>query len=627
MHLAGRPRFLRQIFHPEPSLAFHAGFSSASPAPSAGARRRIEAFAVSARHRIVCVNREGHQDRRDPFRSIRRSSRNRTPFLAALPTKSRNENSCRLRKTSREEKAFISCNSFWDIDSLRRPLRPKRATGRCKMRETGIEWDMALPDFQRESYDAVVVGTGFASSFFLHGYLEKAPPSARILVLERGPRQEHSESVEDQQNPSSFVPREADKRFKQTGDPQKAWRFTIAFGGGSNCWWGNTPRFLPADFEMASRFGVGRDWPVGYDDLAPYYEVAETLMSVSGPSGPWPYPRTGGYPQPPHGMNNPERLLKAAYPNSFFSMPSARARVATKGRSVCCANGVCHLCPVDAKFRIQNGLMSVYEDPRVTVVVDAEVLAVDVRRDTAEAVLVWHESSEKSVSSDLVVLGANAIFNPAILQRSSLTHPVLGRRLHEQVGLVAEVHLDGLDSFQGSTSVTGQSYMLYDDEDRRREMAACLIETWNVGRLRNEFGRWKQVLPVRMVFDNLPDEQNYVQYDPAEPDRPLVHYAGHGQYAARAIANAQRDLERVMAPLPVERIVLRDRLEHTEAHILGTTPMGNDPATSIVDRNSVHHKVRNLLVLGSGTFPVGGPANPTLTITALSLRSAHELMA
>ena len=55
--------------------------------------------------------------------------------------------------------------------------------------------------------------------------------------------------------------------------------------------------------------------------------------------------------------------------------------------------------------------------------------------------------------------------------------------------------------------------------------------------------------------------------------------------------------------------------------------MGNDPATSVVDRNLVPHRIRNLAVLGSGAFPCATPANPTLTLAALSLRAAEAMLA
>ena len=415
--------------------------------------------------------------------------------------------------------------------------------------------------------------------------------------------------------------------FSRVGDLSKSWIFSLGFGGSSKCWWGTTPRLLPADFEMQSRFGVGRDWPLSYDDLAPYYDQVEATMSISGPQDAWPFPRSGPYPQPPHRLNNPERLLKAAYPDLFYNAPTSRARIPTEGRNVCCANGICDNCPITAKFTIWNGLMSVYEDPRVTVLLNAEALAVDVVGQTARSVEIRHDGARKSVSTDLVVLGANALFNPFLLQRSSLDHPLLGKGVNEQVGVKADVYLDGIDSFQGSTSVTGHSYLLYKDEDRRKEMAGCLIETFNTGQLRTEFGKWQQVLPVRMVFEDLPEERNYVALDKENPGEPQVRYEGYSDYTARAIARAEADLARVMTPLPVEKIEVRPHPEPTEGHILGTTPMGDDPAISIVDGGSVHHQVRNLMVLGSGTFPTGSPANPTLTLSALALRAGDKLLA
>jgi choline dehydrogenase-like flavoprotein len=53
--------------------------------------------------------------------------------------------------------------------------------------------------------------------------------------------------------------------------------------------------------------------------------------------------------------------------------------------------------------------------------------------------------------------------------------------------------------------------------------------------------------------------------------------------------------------------------------------MGRDSETSVVDRDLIHHRVRNLLVLGGSAFPTAAPANPTLTISALSLRAAREM--
>lgn len=473
------------------------------------------------------------------------------------------------------------------------------------------------------TYDLIVVGTGFASSFFLARYLQTASENAKVLVLERGVLTPHAQSVAERDN--DYVAK-AEPFIRRSGLPDKKWIFNIAFGGGSNCWWGNAPRFLPADFEMRSRFGVGHDWPIGYADLEPYYAAAEAVFGLSGSPDATPFRPAGPYPLPPHRLTEPERLLKEAYPGQFFSMPTARASTGAAGRGICCANGICHLCPVDAKFTIQNGLMRIYDDPRVTVSVGSQVLALDYQAGAATGVLYERDGREDKAAGSLVVLGANAIFNAVILQRSGLDHAVLGRRLHEQAGIEAEVLLDGLDGFGGSTSVTGIGYMLYDDEERRKDRAAVLLETWNVGKLRTEFGKWRHVLPLRLVFDVLPEDANRVSFDPVD-DRPVVHFEGHGRYTQKAIDTVEADLERVLAPLPVEAIRVGTKTVPTEAHIIGTTVMGNDPKASIVDRDCVHHRLRNVLVLGSSTFPTGGPANPTLTIAAQALRSADRVVA
>lgn len=81
----------------------------------------------------------------------------------------------------------------------------------------------------------------------------------------------------------------------------------------------------------------------------------------------------------------------------------------------------------------------------------------------------------------------------------------------------------------------------------------------------------------------------------------------------------------MLAPLPVEGFVIQGLWE-SGAHILGTTVMGTDPAVSVLDPDLVHHVVRNLVVLGSGAFPTAAPANPTLTLVALALRSADRIL-
>jgi choline dehydrogenase-like flavoprotein len=472
-------------------------------------------------------------------------------------------------------------------------------------------------------FDAIVVGTGFAASFFLERWLERAAADAKVLVLEKGERRSHGWQLAQGE---ARLRREGRATFDNK-TPDKPWTINVAFGGGSNCWWASTPRLLPNDFETGTRYGAGTDWPVSYEDLEPHYARVEARMGVAGPAE-TPYPKSTAYPLPEHAVHEPDRLLRAAYPDAYFPAPCARPSRAFESRPRCCANGVCGLCPIDSKWSVQNSMAGLFADPRVELETGASVQAVDIEAGIARGV-VWQRVEPpgrvERARASLVVLAANAIFNPHILQRSGLEHPELGRNLFEQAGVMVFAHLDGVDSFQGTTSLTAHGYMLYDGE-HRRERSAVLIESSNVPTLRPERGKWRQLYKLRCVLEDLPRRENRVRVSSTDPSRPEVVFAGRSEHVARARARLESDLERVLAPLPVERLIIEREYEPTESHVLGTVRMGGDPDSSVVDGGLVHHRVRNLLVLGGSAFPTGSPANPTLTIAALASRAADQLL-
>src|SRR3984893_11985048 len=124
-----------------------------------------------------------------------------------------------------------------------------------------------------EHYDVVIVGTSFASSFFLLRYLEHAPSKVRILVLERGNEDTKAWQLANRRH-SSIDPEEV----YENETIQKDWYTSPGFGGNSKCWMGGTTRMMPGDFQLKTRYGVGQDWPVSYDDLEPYYTAVEQVM-------------------------------------------------------------------------------------------------------------------------------------------------------------------------------------------------------------------------------------------------------------------------------------------------------------------------------------------------------------
>jgi choline dehydrogenase-like flavoprotein len=468
-----------------------------------------------------------------------------------------------------------------------------------------------------QNFDCVVIGSGFGSSFFLHELLRRR--ASRILVLEWGEHNPHDWQVAQQAN-SPII-----DKSTFTTNANKPWNFTIGLGGGTNCWFAQTPRLHPNDFHLKSLYGVGEDWPISYADLETAYCDAEDIMAISGdPDMAHVMPRSRPFPQPPHRMPLPDRMMKAAQPHQHFTMPTGRAREATATRNACCASLRCRYCPADAKFTANNGLMHLFEAPEVSVVTGAEVRRLGHAGNVVQSVHFRAGGRDYAVTGDLVVLGANAIHSPAILLRSGLGGGKVGLGLHESYGASFEVYLDGIDNFDGSTITTGINFGLYDGP-HRAEYGAALVafeNRWPHG-MRLEQGRMRQTLPLIVVTEDLLDDRNRVTLDSGE--NAFVEYVGPAAYAVDGMAAARRLLPDLLAPLPVEAI--HDRgIRSTESHLQGTLRMGADPATSVVDAGLVHHRLRNLVVVGTSTFPTCSSANPSLTAAALSLRAAQLLL-
>ncbi|CAN5780856.1 GMC family oxidoreductase [soil metagenome] len=473
-----------------------------------------------------------------------------------------------------------------------------------------------------DSYDLVVVGTGFASSFFLKKYLSKASRTTKVLVLERGYLYPHTERVKKlrgEETPFDSLNSKPNDTFINR-NPEKPWVFQPAFGGGSNCWYGCTPRFLPSDFRMQSLYGIGHDWPVQYEDLDSYYSEVEEIMSISGPEE-TPFPKKSKYPQPPHLFTAVDKILQEKYGNLYISQPTARSRVATAGRGVCCASAVCHVCPVNAKFTIENSNIGVYEDDRVELIMGAQVSRLELNDKVARKAHFIKDGQEHQVSAEVFALGANSIFNAHILLNSGDKNPFTGKGLGEQLGLQVHVYLEDLQCVGGSTWVNANGYMLYDG-DHRREYAACLMESSNAPFFRSEAGKMRNMASFRMIFEDLPEEKNYVA-PTSDNMKPEVHFKGPSAYTLKGVENMKRKLPEILSCLPVEKIIYEDNFS-TEAHILGTTRMSSTPDNGVVDRHLIHHQYRNLFVFGGGSFTTFTPANPNLNLSALSLYAADQ---
>lgn len=468
-----------------------------------------------------------------------------------------------------------------------------------------------------EHYELIIIGSGFGSTFFLNEAVKHI--TGRALVIEWGDHYPWAAQVQEQRN--SDIPQ--DSTYVNLGE--KPWNMTIALGGGMNCWFSQTPRLHPKDFYMKTLYGVSNDWPVDYDVLESYYCQAETMMSIAGdPAMAKILPRSMPFPQPPHRGTTVDQMMKAAMPDHHFIVPTGRASIANNQRGVCCANATCYHCPVNAKFTAENGFPTLFGNPKVDVCLRSEVKSLDYQGDTITAAVFESNGKQFKVNGDMFVLGANAIQAPAILLRSDIVYGETALNLHEQIGADIEVYLDGLASMDGSTITTGLNYLFYDGDFRKDRSASVVAfeNRWPHG-LRTEPGKWHHILPLTIVNEDLPSLDNKVTLDPAT-GKAVVHHSGPSEYGQRGLDHVMDNLDMLLAPLPVESINFR-RWRITESHVQGTLRMGVDGDGSVVDHGLLHHRKRNLMVVGSSTFPTCSPSNPSLTVAALSMRAADQL--
>jgi choline dehydrogenase-like flavoprotein len=474
------------------------------------------------------------------------------------------------------------------------------------------------PDRMDASYEAVVIGSGFGSFFFLHEFLKK-PRAGRVLLVEWGAYKTHDWQVQNKANSiyqtDDLYTRQADEKF---------WHYSIAFGGGTVCWWAQCPRNHPNDFRLKSKYGVGVDWPISYQDLAPYYHEAEQVMRIAAPDDLGEhYPGAGQYAQPPHRMNDIDRIMKAAQPDMHFVMPNGRLSRPVGSRGACCGTADCRWCPVDAKFTALNSMQHVIEHPDLDICTGSKVEYIDVQNNTARGIRFVNGGKEYAVRADLVVLGANGIHSPILLVQSGFSHPLIGRYIHEKIECTVEAYLDGVNNFGGSTITTCMNLSLLDGEHRREHGAAMLFfeNNWTYG-LRPDYGRWRQILPITINVEVLPQATSTVTR--SADGRPHVSFPTQSDYGVRGVKAALEKLPNVLGPLPVEKIEVR-QIDQIAVHLQGTLRMGGDSKESVVDAGQIHHEVRNLVVVGSSVFPTAGSAPPSLTVAAMSVRAAHLL--
>ncbi len=218
-------------------------------------------------------------------------------------------------------------------------------------------------------HDAVIIGSGAGGGAVAW---RLAAAGWRVLGLEKGPRYTRHDYRHAPRGlqPGEFIPKiEDDPHTVVTRRTTAPVRTTLGWiatcvGGGTVHMGGYFYRFHPDDFRMRSRFGDYHgiaDWPYGYDELEPYYALAERLMGVSGIGGSDPFagPRSAPYPMPPLAVHPvAEQLEAACRRRGWHPFPTPRAinSQSYDGRPACeyCTLCASYGCPVGARGTAQE---------------------------------------------------------------------------------------------------------------------------------------------------------------------------------------------------------------------------------------------------------------------------------
>lgn len=494
-----------------------------------------------------------------------------------------------------------------------------------------------------------IVGSGIAGALCAKYLSQKVDD---ILIVERGTRMAHAERVKTEQQEIP-IPTALHHHVVLGEVPKKRILYLYTLGGTTNHWMGQTPRLLPADFRMKSTYGVMEDWPISYDELEPYYCLAEEELSIAGGSDNPRAPRSKPYPLIPHAFSPMDRLFRECFPEgSIVSAPQARPTSSVGDRPACCASAKCSLCPIDSKYTTLNTHIPQLETIASIRFLPEKVvsfLETDGRRKVKRAMVLGNDGEPTWVEADYFVLAANALENPAILLRSPnmKQHRLTGRYLFDHVHFFVTFLLnrDGFPGY-GQSIYTAHCYQFYEGDFRRSSSAAlgevfnpgilkvkhfvrqALQEGWTGSRLREEVrARYRRQITMNFLLEDRPDPARFIRIGKKAGKLGIpqteIFYTKHSNYVVNARRRILKELPRYVSSAGLTKM-LPGKLDDNTGHLLGTCRMGSSES-GVVDADLRYHAMDNLYLLGGSAFPTYSPSNPTLTIAALAIRLGSQL--
>jgi choline dehydrogenase-like flavoprotein len=457
------------------------------------------------------------------------------------------------------------------------------------------------------------------------------------------------------------------------------WFRTRMLGGRTNHWGRISLRFGPDDFRRKSLDGLGDDWPIGYEDLKPYYDRVDRLVGIYG--------SVEGIRNEPDGIFLPpprprcyELLAKGAAESLGLTVIPSRMSILTRphnGRPACHYCGQCGRgCKTNSNFSSTNVLIPpAMETGKLTVLTNAmarEVTVDGTGLATGVSFIDRTTGADEHVKARIVVLAASACGSARILLNStSARFPdglanssgKVGRYLTDTTGTDVAGYIPALaDGVPHNEDGAGMHIYMpwWLDNSRLDFPRGYHIETWG-GRgmpgygfmggiqayppgggygveLKNDYRRYYgATIGFSGRGEMVPNENCYCEIDPDTVDQwgvPVLRFhwqwSDHERKQSKHMQETFRALIAEMGgevwwPMPTREQDYGLATGGRIIHELGVTRMGDDPDTSVLNGYCQAHDTKNLFVTDGGPFVSQADKNPTWTILALSWRTADYI--
>jgi choline dehydrogenase-like flavoprotein len=457
------------------------------------------------------------------------------------------------------------------------------------------------------------------------------------------------------------------------------WRARM-LGGRTNHWGRISLRFGPDDFRGKSKDGLGDDWPIGYDDVKPWYDAVDRLVGIFGSNEGLPNHPDGIF-QPPPKPRCYELLMKQSADRLGITCIPSRLSIITRplnGRPACHYCGQCSRgCAVNANFSSPGVLIApAKRTGKLTLLTGAMAREVTTDRAglaTGVSYVDKAAGTDEHVRARIVVLAASALETARLLLNSrSALFPqglangsgTVGKYLTDTTGTDVWGYVPKLADHvpHNEDGVGGMHiYMPWWLDNRKLDFPRGYhVEPWGglhvpgygfmggieayppgggYGRqLKADYRRYYgSFVGFSGRGEQIPSEHCYAELDPRVVDRwgiPVLRFHWKwSDYEHLQVKHMQETFRALIADMGGEVFPEMPSAESGYGiaaggriiHELGCTRMGADPRTSVVDAGCRAHEVKNLFVADGGVFVSQADKNPTWTILALAMRTASHI--